>query len=315
MSLKEYKKKRSFKESPEPEGNSHKENEQLVFVVQKHDASHLHYDFRLEMRGVLKSWAVPKGPSMNPADKRLAMMVEDHPFDYKDFEGIIPEGNYGAGTVIVWDQGTYTLTGNANRNKKEQEKQLLAELHSGSLHITLKGKKLKGEFVLVKSKNAKAENAWLLIKKSDRYSSEKDISKKDKSVLSSKSIDQVAKTSKRIWKSNRDASGKKKDTREAVEESSPTPITELLARGRKSAMPKKLKPMLATLTKDAFDDELWIYEVKWDGYRALAFCNGKKVELRSRNELAYTKKFHPVSDGLAKLGLQSFTGWRSGGGE
>ena len=168
MSLTLYKKKRSFKDTPEPSGNGKAgKGNGLLFVVQKHDATRLHYDFRLEMRGVLKSWAVPKGPSMNPADKRLAMHVEDHPFDYKDFEGIIPKGNYGAGTVIVWDNGTYEPA-EKNDSREEQEKQLLRDYHKGSLRIILKGKKLKGEFALVKTQG-REENAWLLIKKNDKH--------------------------------------------------------------------------------------------------------------------------------------------------
>ncbi|HEY5969882.1 MAG TPA: DNA polymerase ligase N-terminal domain-containing protein, partial [Chitinophagaceae bacterium] len=146
MALTLYKKKRSFKNTPEPIGGK-ASGAGLRFVIQKHDATRLHYDFRLELEGVLKSWAVPKGPSLNPEDKRLAMMVEDHPYDYRTFEGIIPEGNYGAGTVIVWDEGTYeALEGDS---KKEQEKILLQQLKKGSLKFKLNGSKLKGEFALV----------------------------------------------------------------------------------------------------------------------------------------------------------------------
>jgi len=178
--------------------------------VQKHDASHLHYDFRLEMEGLLKSWAVPKGPSLNPADKRLAMMVEDHPFDYRTFEGIIPEGNYGAGTVIVWDEGTYEPLENASVNKKENEKNLLKQLHAGSVKIVMHGKKLKGEFALVKTHYGGAENSWLLIKHKDEYATEEDVTEKDKSVVSKKTIAQVEKTSDKIWKSNREQKSKAK---------------------------------------------------------------------------------------------------------
>src|SRR6266498_349463 len=155
MSLKEYKKKRDFKATKEPKGDAKSSRKNLIFVVQKHAASRLHYDFRLELDGVLKSWAVPKGPSMNPADKRLAMMVEDHPYDYKDFEGIIEEGNYGAGEVIVWDNGVYSPLVNGSVTKKEKEKILNEELRSGTLKFVLLGKKLKGEFALVKMKNGK----------------------------------------------------------------------------------------------------------------------------------------------------------------
>jgi bifunctional non-homologous end joining protein LigD len=165
MSLSSYKKKRNFSVTPEPAAALKKGAGQLSFVVQRHKASHLHYDLRLEMGGVLKSWAVPKGPSMNPADKRLAMMVEDHPFAYKDFKGIIPEG-YGAGIVEIWDKGTYT--GIDAAAGPAAEKKLKAALKSGSLKFTLHGKKLKGEFALVKLKG-KQENAWLLIKHRDRY--------------------------------------------------------------------------------------------------------------------------------------------------
>jgi len=171
MALALYNKKRNFKETAEPEGKVKKSVSKLIFVVQRHKASRLHYDFRLELDGVLKSWAVPKGPSMNPKDKRLAMMVEDHPYDYKDFEGEIPEGNYGAGIVEIWDNGTYSDIENSPR--EEAEKNLRAGLKSGDFKFRLFGKKLKGEFVLVKLKG-KDDNSWLLIKHRDEYAIDED---------------------------------------------------------------------------------------------------------------------------------------------
>ena len=171
MSLTQYNIKRNFKETSEPVGTLKKSASKLAFVVQRHKASRLHYDFRLEMDGVLKSWAVPKGPSLNPKDKRLAMMVEDHPYDYKDFAGIIPEGNYGAGIVEIWDSGTYADVDNSN--KEAAEKKLRAGLKAGNLKFKLFGKKLKGEFALVKLKSKK-DNSWLLIKHNDEYSKDND---------------------------------------------------------------------------------------------------------------------------------------------
>ncbi|SDH54879.1 bifunctional non-homologous end joining protein LigD [Chryseobacterium taeanense] len=166
MALKDYNEKRKFNETTEPEGKTKKSKDKLIFVIQRHAASRLHYDFRLEMDGVLKSWAVPKGPSLDPKDKRLAMMVEDHPYDYKDFEGNIPEGNYGAGQVEIWDSGTYEPLD--QNSKLSDEKELFKELHAGSLKFILHGKKLKGEFALVKMKNTE-DNAWLLIKHKDNF--------------------------------------------------------------------------------------------------------------------------------------------------
>src|SRR5947208_2253677 len=162
MSLTQYRKKRHFERTPEPAGHSQPAAGALRFVVQKHHASRLHYDFRLELDGVLKSWAVPKGPSLNPADKRLAMMVEDHPLDYRDFEGIIPKGNYGAGTVMVWDRGTYHVPGIANRDKSEEV--VKEGLEKGRLHVVFHGKKLKGEYALIRTKGQQ-ENGWLLFNK------------------------------------------------------------------------------------------------------------------------------------------------------
>jgi bifunctional non-homologous end joining protein LigD len=210
MALVEYKTKRRLTETPEPSGGKSKSNK-LQFVVQKHAASRLHYDFRLELNGVLVSWAIPKGPSMDHEAKRLAMKVEDHPFDYKDFEGIIPEGNYGAGTVIIWDQGIYEPV-NSTADKKEQEKILAKQLHSKEgLKFVLHGKKLKGEFHLFPAKSF-GENSWLLWKGKDRYVTDKDISLKEKSVVSGKTLEQVASSrSAKKWISNRSSDGKEKN--------------------------------------------------------------------------------------------------------
>lgn len=189
MSLIRYREKRDFKTTPEPGGGKSK-GVKLIFVIQKHAATRLHYDFRLEMEGVLKSWAVPKGPSTDPKTKRLAMMVEDHPYDYRDFEGSIPKGEYGGGTVIVWDQGTYEPIEKIE-GKKAQEKYLLKQLKEGSVKVVLHGKKMKGEWALVKTHQS--ENSWLLIKHKDKYAAESDITEKEKSVVSGKTIEQIEK--------------------------------------------------------------------------------------------------------------------------
>lgn len=306
MGLTKYKQKRNFKETPEPTGGKSGSN-QLHFVIQKHDASHLHYDFRLEMEGVLKSWAIPKGPSLDPSVKRLAMMVEDHPYDYKDFEGIIPSG-YGAGTVIVWDEGTYESSLLKSNDKKEQDKNLRQQLHQGNLKVTLHGKKLKGEFALVKTKGM-GENSWLLIKHKDKYASDEDILKKDKSVISKKTIEQVEKTSKNVWTSGKvKETGTKSEKSRAVKKRSTKALTkkkilnkkstELISKGKRAAFPSKLTPMLATLVDQPFDEPGWVYEVKWDGYRALAFMNKGKVELKSRNDKSFDEKFYPIYESI-----------------
>ena len=190
MDLSKYHLRRNFDSTTEPKGEIKKSKNELIFVVQKHAASHLHYDFRLEINGVLKSWAIPKGPSMNPEEKRLAIMVEDHPYSYKDFEGTIPEGNYGAGTVVVWDNGTYTLAD--EQNIESVEDKFKSGLQNGHLSFMLNGKKLKGEFALIRLK-IKQKNAWLLIKKEDQYAIEADILKKNKSVISNLTLEEMKK--------------------------------------------------------------------------------------------------------------------------
>jgi bifunctional non-homologous end joining protein LigD len=207
MALEEYKRKRDFARTPEP-GPKVESKGGHRFVIQKHRASHLHYDFRLEMEGVLKSWAVPKGPSLDPADKRLAMQVEDHPVSYFDFEGIIPPGNYGAGTVMVWDVGTWEPEGNASEMLKK-----------GDLKFRLDGNKLHGSFVLAKMRSRRPGskgNEWLLIKhKDDAVKPGFNIDKLDYSVLTGRSLDEIAgDEGSREWQSNRAAAasgGKSKD--------------------------------------------------------------------------------------------------------
>ena len=296
MALTLYKKKRSFNKTPEPTGGK-ASGSALRFVIQKHAASRLHYDFRLEMEGVLKSWAVPKGPSLNPQDKRLAMMVEDHPYDYRTFEGIIPEGNYGAGTVIVWDEGTYeALEGGS---KAAQEKSLLQQLKKGSIKIKMNGSKLKGEFALVKLKNAE-NNAWLLIKHRDKYAKETDITKKDKSVVSGKTLEAIKKTSKNIWGSSpKKKSASKKSRKQHIEKK------KNLSDGKKAAFPKTFRPMLATLVDKPFDEPGWLYEIKWDGYRAVGMINKGKVNLVSRNNKSFNEKFYPIVDALKKWDINA----------
>ena len=194
MDLGHYKAKRDFSKTNEPQAGLSRDKNHLLFVVQKHQASHLHYDFRLEMDGVLKSWAIPKGPSTDPKAKHLAVMVEDHPFDYLNFEGVIPKGEYGGGTVIVWDHGTYEPIV-AIKGKFAQQKYLLNQLESGSLKIRLYGEKLKGEFALVKT-HGMGENGWLLIKHNDQYASKADVTLQDTSVISHLTIEEMAGTGK-----------------------------------------------------------------------------------------------------------------------
>ena len=212
MALQEYKRKRRFEATPEPPPKLENKKSEHRFVVQKHRASRLHYDFRLEMEGVLKSWAVPKGPPLDPGDKRLAMMVEDHPVSYFDFEGVIPPGNYGAGTVMVWDLGAWEPLGDP-----------ATMLQKGDLKFRLNGKKLKGEFALVRLRSRRAGskgNEWLLIKKRDQYAKEgfdANDGAMEYSVLTRRSLDEIAGDRKSAaWQSNRKAAGKRESRKDEV---------------------------------------------------------------------------------------------------
>jgi len=299
MSIPDYNRKRRFDKTPEPQGkktaNSKRE---LQFVIQKHHASHLHYDFRLELDGVLKSWAVPKGLSTDPEIKRLAMAVEDHPFDYKDFEGVIPEGNYGAGTVIVWDQGTYEPVGLPDGDKGEREKYIRYKLHKGELKFRLHGEKMQGVFALVKAKNREQENTWFIYKVKDEFAGEL-IPDEDRSILSGRTLEEVGVNDAPQWHSNKKTENKQK-LRTGKKTTLPAPVKKLIEKGKKSPIIATPRPMLATLDQQPFDDADWLFEIKWDGYRAIASVNNVTTELTSRNNISL-RKFYPVVHALEQL--------------
>src|ERR1700688_4253939 len=378
MPLEEYKRKRKFEQTPEPPPKVESKAGHR-FVVQKHDATRLHYDFRLEMEGVLKSWAVPKGPPLDPADKRLAMQVEDHPVSYFDFEGTTPQGNYGGGTVMVWDVGTWEPLSPIPVNGEYlpgTEKEAIAMLEKGDLKFRLKGKRLKGDFALVHIKARRPGskgNEWLLIKKKDdEVVAGFDIDAYETSILTDRTMPQIAgDEGSAEWKSSRPAArgsvkaawladavarvDAKKKVRAATvaEEPAKKPISSKDARGGALASPTKSKtkkkvsersaqevanakiaddppatsqksekssnrtsassalkavpgaiqrpmpavihPMLATITDKSFDNPDWLFEIKWDGYRAVAFIDGGRVRLVSRNQNDLTAQFSELA--------------------
>ncbi len=302
MGLEKYRAKRDLKRTPEPAGAKSKEaNSPLIFVVQRHKASHLHYDLRLEMRGVLKSWAVPKGPSMDPADKRLAMMVEDHPYDYKDFAGVIPEGNYGAGIVEIWDRGTYEpLDPPAGKDKGTV---LMQMLHKGSIKIIMKGRKLKGEFALVRLKKAE-ENSWLLIKHRDRYAVEGYNSEHEtpkNSPINKALAVEGKKAGARKGARRTSTKEAKAAAPAAVVASAPRDRFTVRGLGKAAKVKDPVKPMLASPDVKPFDDPDWLFEVKWDGYRAIAETGGQAVRLYSRNGLSFLDAYPDVVKELRKI--------------
>jgi bifunctional non-homologous end joining protein LigD len=355
MSLDEYKRKRRFEETPEPPPKVEKQSGHR-FVVQRHAATRLHYDFRLEMEGVLKSWAVPKGPSLDPADKRLAMQVEDHPVSYFDFEGTIPEGNYGGGTVMVWDAGTWEPLSPVPVNGEYvpgTEKEAAAMLVKGDLKFRLKGKRLVGDFALVhiKGRAGSKGNEWLLIKKKDdRVVAGFDINQGayDTSILTGRTMGQIAgDAGSAEWTSSRPASRgklkaawladavaradekrraltaegaekkKSKGPRQAARRvahakpsddiavndaasestsrkssaNSASSAVKALPGAEQKPMPTIIHPMLAIATAKAFDNPDWLFEIKWDGYRAVAFIEDGRVRLVSRSQNDLTAQF------------------------
>ena len=280
MSLSTYRSKRNFRVTPEPKGKTspaHKAG--LRYVIQKHDASRLHYDFRLELEGTLKSWAVPKGPSLDPGKKSLAVHVEDHPIDYGDFEGVIPKGEYGGGTVLLWDRGTWEPLGDPVEGYR-----------AGKLHFVLHGEKLKGEWALVRMGGKAGEGGknWLLIKSRDKFASTtRDILQESpRSVKSKKTLERIGKERQDVWSD------------EAKE-------TSKLENAKKSAMPTSLSPQLAVLAEHPPVGDQWIHEVKFDGYRVLAFIKAGHVKLLTRRGLDWTAKFAGIARALEKLKADS----------
>ena len=290
--LKDYTSKREFERTPEPRPAPGPRGGRLLFVVHKHAARVLHYDLRLELEGVLKSWSVPRGPSLDPSAKRLAVMVEDHPLEYKDFEGVIPEGNYGAGSVIIWDRGFYHHP--AARDEDENEKLLLDGLKSGDMKFILEGEKLHGTFALVRTRNS--DRSWLLLKKKDRGAAGEEVLQENRSVVSHKTLEEMLEAG-----ASRSFRRKKLDQirlHEAAEKGKlkDTPV---------GVMPHAVQPMLASMTGEPFDHPDWIFEVKWDGYRAIAEVSNGVVSLYSRNGISFNKKFAPVAEALRKFGADA----------
>lgn len=281
MSLKEYNKKRDFEQTSEPEGVEESSEGKLKFVVQRHAASHLHYDFRLEMEGVLKSWAVPKGPSLNPSDKRLAMHVEDHPYSYRTFEGSIPEGNYGAGQVEIWDEGWYEPL--EKIKGKSDDLAMRGELHKGSLKFVMHGKKLKGEFALVKIKSDETGKSWLLIKHKDEFSSGDHYDAEEQTDPDSKVTSYLEQKSSK-------KKAKPEETAKTFRNYAP------VLSGEKK-LKKFITPMLAKSHDKPFDGIDWAFEIKWDGYRAIADLRNEPL-LYSRNGLDFSQKFKKVFNQL-----------------
>lgn len=328
MSLEEYRRKRDFEVTSEPSGDgSHPSQGELKFVIQKHAASRLHYDFRLELDGTLKSWAVPKGPSYDPAEKRLAVHVEDHPIDYGGFEGTIPKGQYGGGTVMLWDHGTWEPLDNAR-----------AGMHKGRLKFRLHGEKLQGGWNLVRIRD---EDNWLLIKEADEHArphAEFDVALQDRSVTTGRSLDEIAEGDSAVWHSNREpeaavaaelpaaskaeppsrqkrvaAGGAKKQGSASKQVGADAPAPDKPARKKSSAvvkaaaksapppLPSHLGLELATLAERAPEDDEWLHEIKYDGYRLLARCEGEKVRLITRGDQDWTHKFSAVASALGAI--------------
>ena len=323
MALEEYAAKRKFSRTPEPPPGTAKASRAAnYFCVQRHDATRLHYDFRLEIDGVLKSWAVPKGPTLDPGVKHFAAHVEDHPIEYGDFEGNIPAGNYGAGSVMLWDRGTFELVG---------DKSGADQLARGDLKFRLHGEKLNGEYAIVHMKGRGKGNEWLLIKKRDDFAVPGwDVEANAFSVLSGRTQEEIAHNlparqtkrqtagaSDRVWESSRPAKRGAKSGSGAA----PAPVKKNAGKkklhavdpiqvkgARQAEMPSAIEPMLATLVERPPNGPDWLFEIKWDGVRALAFIDREEVRLQARSGLWCERQYpelavlpHQVAAGQAIL--------------
>jgi len=294
VGLEEYKRKRDFGRTPEPSGGVERRraDDGLQFVVQKHDASHLHYDFRLELGGVLKSWAVPKGPSMVPGVKRLAMETEDHPMEYGGFEGVIPEGQYGGGTVMLWDRGAWIPDGEPTRGYRE-----------GRLRFRLDGEKLRGEWILTRMRPKPGERkpSWLLIKARDpaaRKKGEPEITEDaPRSVSTGRDLAEIAAESDRVWDSREGEVGDGTATVAAAAGVDPADVEG----ARKRPAPKAIRPQLATLTADPPTGEEWLHELKFDGYRVIVRIDGADAKLITRNGKEWTDRFPDVAAAVTRI--------------
>lgn len=310
--LEKYREKRDFGKTPEPapEADNGAGEGPLIFVIQKHDATRLHYDVRLEIDGVLESWPVPKGPSLDPKDKRLAVMVEAHPMEYATFEGVIPKGEYGAGEVIVWDCGTYSPDEKGPDGKPrysfhdrdEANARMREEVAKGKLSVFLRGQKLHGSWTLVKTRPGPdgKDNNWLMIKHKDRFDDERDVTEEDRSVLSGLSLEDIR--------------AGHLPTRQESLRVKPGELSGAKAAPRRAdgspRMPKSVEPMLATLTEKAFSSEEWLFEPKLDGVRTIAYVDGdpdgreRKVRLQSRRGIDATKSYPLIAADLAEWQLE-----------
>jgi len=290
--LRRYQQKRDFQQTAEPAGGMAPESGDLTFVIQQHAATRLHWDFRLEVDGVLVSWAVPKGPSLNPKDKRVAAHVEDHPYDYGSFEGVIPKGNYGAGQVIVWDNGTYTPDEKGVYSwgdKAEGSRRILEDMARGKISFTLRGKKLQGSWTLVQIKSD--PKSWLLIKHRDEYASTRDVLEEDRSVMSGLTLQDLKEG--RMPRMAEDGRGQ------------PGAATVPHPAAKEAAFPdaKTLRPMLATPVAEPFSRAGWIFEPKLDGVRTLAFVSGGNHHAAARQ-----RRFSPRSGAAAQMSTDGDSG-------